>query len=139
MKIESETITIGEEASPFGQAHESLVQGDERSFTLANSTRSAYICVGFHVTANNDQHKSRGSVKIGSLSLQVLQANGRALGLVGDAEYCDYIPILGLRDELGDNSNIIEGALRIRQAHRPTENIDGPKFTRVIPSILATR
>ena len=43
-----------------------------------------------------------------SLSSEILLSESRSLRLVGDTKYDDDVLVLGFRDELGDDTNIVK-------------------------------
>lgn len=52
--------------------------------------------------------------------------------LVDDTENGDDVLVLGLRDELGEDTNIIQHALSVRDTHRAIHEIDLTAFTGVV-------
>lgn len=62
------------------------------------------------------------------------QSNKR---FVYDTEDGDDVLVLRLADELGDNPDVVERALRIRKAHRSCHKVHVRQLARVIEPILA--
>ncbi len=46
------------------------------------------------------------------------------------------VPVLGLRNELGEDANVVEATLGIGNAHDAGEEVDGAKSARVVPPVL---
>jgi hypothetical protein len=88
------------------------------------------------IALSNSAGPSHKVVALKIVYRQVFKTNESSLGLIGDSENSDDIPILGLRYELGNNSNIIKRALGVCQTHNAVKNTDGPKTTGMIPAVL---
>jgi hypothetical protein len=63
-------------------------------------------------------------------------ADIRDARLVHDAEHHDDVAPLGLRDELGDDADVVQRALRVRHAHGAHHEVDLPCFAGMVVSYL---
>jgi hypothetical protein len=59
-----------------------------------------------------------------------------SLGFVRDAKHGDDVFVLGLRDEFGDDTDIVESTLSIGKTHRAVQKTNSTKFARVVPAVL---
>jgi hypothetical protein len=62
-----------------------------------------------------------------------------SLWFVQDRKHCYDITVLGLANELGQDTDIVEGALCVGETHRTVQKVDGTRFARVVPDVLRTR
>lgn len=61
-----------------------------------------------------------------------------SLWLIQDAEHGYDIFVLGLRDELCKDSDVVERALSVGVSHRTVQKVDCSEASRVIPAVLAS-
>lgn len=74
------------------------------------------------------------------LSVQWLWADNRhGSGFIDDTKYHDDILVLWLRDELGNDPDVIQGPLCVGVAHGTIEEVDAAAFPGVVPSVLRSR
>jgi hypothetical protein len=69
-------------------------------------------------------------------SLNVVLPNGGAKRLVDDPEHGDDVAVLRLADELGEDADVVERALRVRDAHRAVQPADRAELAGVVPAVL---
>ena len=77
--------------------------------------------------------------QIDVLLLDRVLADGWAEWLVRHAEHDDDIAVRGLRDELGDDANVVQGPLSVGDTHGTVQDVDGAKTSRVVPAVLGAR
>ena len=67
-----------------------------------------------------------------SQSTELCGANGSYSWLVHDAKHGYNIPVFRLGDKLGEDSNVIQGALSVGHPHDPLEEVNVSVHPRVI-------
>lgn len=75
-------------------------------------------------------------MRLQCLDLRVSNKNGS--WFVCDTKHGHDTTIFGLRDELGNDTDVVQGALSVCQTHGSHKHVDIAKLAGVIPAVLGT-
>ena len=137
--VELHAVPVRQERLPLVQAEERVVHDDPRALALARSGRLAHGLVSLHVAAVLSDGVVTDRCQIDVLLLDGVLADGWAEWLVRHTEHDDDIAVRGLRDELGDDANVVQGPLGVGDTHGTVQDVDGAKTSRVVPAVLGAR
>ena len=72
-------------------------------------------------------------------AVQLIPANVAQERLIERAKRGHDVAVLGLGDKLGEDADVLERALRVRDAHRAKEEVDRAEPARVVQPVLRAR
>ena len=135
--VDCQPVSTRHEVRPLSFRIEPVVDGDPWAMTFAETSDTADDLMRLVIAGKKKGLPRDHTEKMSDLQARnVVNSDGIHERFIDDSEHNDDVSVLGLADELGEDADVIETALRVGYSHDAVKEIEYAQTTRVVECVL---